>query len=391
MATAIEKELNSLLDVLKTVFVTKEDYLNLLHNTAVGNLSLSKNANKKTFKFTQKEIDKMPKAFRKEFRTDGCTARIYKRKTGKDTFVYDIKYRRNGYNISVSHKNLDIAKQKFIERLKTAEKVVKRTTTAPTTFNSFAIFHFENFRKKKVKEKTYENDLSRYKKYLKPYFEEKPLTKITSLECQDLIEQISNSGKGKTAEEIYSLMSIIFKAAIAHSILIKNPLDIVFHQKHERTHGKALTKAEEKKLLDITAGTEYQLMFAIALYTGMRPNEYETATRNGNFIIAVNSKRKNGKIEYKKIPITPMLKPYIKDIQEFTFYKPYTLREKFNTILPNHILYDLRTTFYSRCIECGVSEIAQKLFVGHSLGELGNAYTDVSDEFYMREGNKLNY
>lgn len=30
---------------------------------------------------------------------------------------------------------------------------------------------------------------------------------------------------------------------------------------------------------------------------------------------------------------------------DFSFYKPYTLREKFNYILPNHILYDLRTTF----------------------------------------------
>ena len=148
----------------------------------------------------------------------------------------------------------------------------------------------------------------------------------------------------------------------------------------------AITALAEK-----TAGTEYQLMFAIALYTGLRPNEYETAKRDGDFIVAVNSKRKNGKVEYKRIPITPMLKPYIKDIQKFTFYKPYTLREKINAILPNHILYDLRTTFYSRCTECDVSDKAQKLFVGHSLGELGNAYTCVSDEFLLKEGEKLNY
>ena len=86
-----------------------------------------------------------------------------------------------------------------------------------------------------------------------------------------------------------------------------------------------------------------------------------------------------------------MLKLYIKDTQEFTFYKPYTLREKFNSILPNHILYDLRTTFYSRYTECEVSERAQKLFVGHSLGELGNAYTSVSDEYLLKEGEKLCY
>ena len=54
-------------------------------------------------------------------------------------------------------------------------------------------------------------------------------------------------------------------------------MDMVFHTKHEREHGKALTKDEEKLLLSSTEGTPYQQMFAIGLYTGLRPNEYKTA------------------------------------------------------------------------------------------------------------------
>jgi site-specific recombinase XerD len=110
------------------------------------------------------------------------------------------------------------------------------------------MFYFENFRKRKVSPKTLEGDINRYKKYLLPYFEEKRLTQITALECQTLIDELSASGKGKTTDEIYSLMSVIFKAAIAHGLLSKNPLDIVFHKRHEKTHGKALTKEEELKL-----------------------------------------------------------------------------------------------------------------------------------------------
>lgn len=372
----------------------EDDVINqTISNQTITNNSTpkSENTTKEKLEFTEKEINKMPKKFRSEFRVEGCTARIYKKKFSNKGYGYEIFYRRNGYNVYASHTNLETAKQKFIEKLKTASKVEKTSKGIPTTFNSFATYYFENFRKKKVAAKTYQNDLLRYNKYLKPYFEEKPLTKITSLECQNLIEEIADAGKGKTSEELYSLMSIVFKGAIAHSLLTKNPLDIIVRKKHEREHGSALTKEEEKKLFEATTGTAYQLMYAIALYTGLRPNEFETAKRDGDFIIAINSKRKNGKIEYKKIPITPMLKPYIKDIQEFTFYKPYTLREKFNSILPNHILYDLRTTFYSRCTECNVSERAQKLFVGHSLGELGNAYTSVSDEYLLKEGEKLKY
>ena len=46
--------------------------------------------------------------------------------------------------------------------------------------------------------------------------------------------------------------------------------------------------------------------------------------------------------------------------------------------------------FYTRCVECGVAEPALKEFVEHSLGPLGNAYTDLSDDYLLQEGKKLN-
>lgn len=123
----------------------------------------------------------------------------------------------------------------------------------------------------------------------------------------------------------------------------------------------------------------------------MRPNEYETAKLDGEFITAVNSKRKNGKIEYKKIPVTPMLKPYLVDVDKIEFSSLRIMRDRFNKLFPHHKLYDLRTTFYTRCLECGVADVARDEFVGHSLGALGNAYTDLSDEFLISERNKLSY
>ena len=339
-------------------------------------------------KFTEKEISKMPKQFRKDFRTDGLRAHIRKRIRG-NSINYEIRCRKNGYNISASGVTIEEAKQRFIEKLYSANEE-KELEKVPTTFDEFALYYFENYKKRKVKESTYKNDLGRLKKHLLPYFNKVPLKTITPSQCQKLIDKFTDEGKGKTADEIHSILNGIFKYAIAHGIIIRNPLATVFHQQHEREHGKALTKEEESILPNKTNGTE-RLCFAIALYAGLRPNEYKTISRNRNMLIAINSKRKNRKVEYKRIPINPMLAPIIGNTNSFNFPCHKALWKKYKTIFPNSTLYDLRTTFYTRCKECGIADSARDEMVGHSLGILGNTYTDLSDEYLISEAQKFKY
>ena len=77
------------------------------------------------------------------------------------------------------------------------------------------------------------------------------------------------------------------------------------------------------------------------------------------------------------------------NVENFEFPTLEYIRKAFNQILPNHIYYDLRTTFYTRCEECGVSPPARDHFVGHSSGVLNSTYTDLSDEYLLKEGTKL--
>ncbi len=364
-------------------------------------------------RFTKKEISLMPKTFRKQFRTAGCTAHVLRRKSGKNTWNYMIRYRKGGYYIVATSNDLEEAKRKFIEKLHAADELKRQQDIAkvtgmpvtpspllkqpeevngiPTTFDKFAEYYFEKFYKRKVCDETFRVTLSNYKNHVLPHFGNMRLSSVTADKCQQLLDSLIEQDKLRTEENVYTMLNMLFKAAIKHAVIEHNPMDMVFHTKHEREHGKALTKEEEHKLLTETEGTPYQQMFAVALYTGLRPNEYKTAYIENGFIVANNSKRKNGKIELKKIPITPMLAPYVKEGDELKFYRLEQIRHKFNGVLPGHKLYDLRTTFYTRCTECGIAEVAIKKYVGHTLGGLADTYADLSDEFLIKEGQKLRY
>lgn len=339
-------------------------------------------------KFTEKEISKIPMRFRKEFLINDRLVRCRRRASGKKTTNYEIRYRKHGFNIAVSSNDIEEAKRKFIHALQAADKSEQKPTV-PTRFDEFAEYYFNNYRKRKVAKITFENDMYRYSKHIKPCFGSMQIKEITPMNCQKLLDGFVEKGQTKTNNEVYSLLNGIFKMAIAHGIISKNPLAVVLIEKHKRTHGSALTKDEEKKLLAGLEGSRYQTLMAVALYTGLRPNEFKTAKIEGKFIVAINSKRKNAKVEYKKIPITKMLKRYLNGVDKLDFPRLEYMRDHFNKILPNHILYDLRTTFYTRCEECGVAPPARDEFVGHSRGELNNTYSDLSDEYLLKEGEKL--
>lgn len=262
--------------------------------------------------------------------------------------------------------------------------------SVPTNFDKFAMYWFENFNKRKVADGTYKKNLDTYKRDIQKKFAKDEIDNVSPIKIQKFLDGFLD--KARTMETLHSILNQIFNCSVKHGITKLNPIGMVFYQKHEREHGKAISKDDEKRLLAVYADTPFQIDFAIALYTGLRPNEYTTATIDGDFIKAKNSKRKDGKIEYKRIPITPMLRPLMSDVAELKLHHPATITEKFKQVLPNNQLYDLRTIFQTRCTECGISEIAIGLFMGNAIGgELKKAYTDVSDEYLLREGEKLNY
>ncbi len=372
--------------ILKAMEIEKNNRITDLTNQEYSSSAL--------LKFTEKEILKMPKEFKKTFKANGCVAHVRKRTNRNYKCSYEIRYAKKPYDkhpISVSGQTLEIAKVRFIEKLKNYIPQDDNTPTIPKDFHGFAMYWFDNFHKRKVKEITYKINLKIYDKHIKPKFDKISITKINAVMLQSLLDGLSNIPK--KADDVHSLLNQILNCAVKHGLIKLNPLGMCFHKQHTRINGVALTKNEEATLLKAFDGTEYQLYFAVLLYTGLRPNEYPTAIIEGNFIKAVNSKRhnSNGKIEYKYIPITPMLRSHLNNITAIVIPKFTKLEKRYKKVLPNHKLYDMRTTFQTRCTECGISDSVIGVWMGNSIGKLKDAYTDFSEEYLLKEAKKFKY
>ncbi len=123
----------------------------------------------------------------------------------------------------------------------------------------------------------------------------------------------------------------------------------------ERTNRESLSNVEMKAFLQAIRNPKYNEMRNAAcamLFFGLRPCEvdHEAKFENG-FLISRNRKRKNGKIEYKKIPIPEQARGYMdftKGIDPNCGYN-----KLFYTITPllgeGKTLYSLRHTFSSAC------------------------------------------
>ena len=343
--------------------------------------------------FTEKEIMKMPKRFRKTFRIQGCTAHVRKRQTGRFNCSYEIRYAKNPYNkhpISASGTTLEEAKARFIEKLNNYIPQDDSVPAVPTTFDGFAMYWFENFHRRKVCENTYDHDIKLYNRHVKERFGKLKVKDINAVMLQDFLDSFAD--RGKTAKDLHSLLKQTLDCAVKHGLISLNPLGMCILDKYNQEHGTLITKDEERQLEEAYKGTEWKLPLAVVRYTGLRPDEYTSAAIEGEFIKAKNSKHgRNGKIVYKYIPITPMLRPYLQDVTELDMPKPRVLNNRFKKVLPNHKLYDMRTTFQTRCSECGIPDNVIGVWMGNSIGKLKEAYTDFSEEYLLKEAEKFKY
>lgn len=346
-----------------------------------------------TIKFTNKEVKSMSKTFKREFIGNGCVAHIIKRPSGKSGFYYEIRYRRNGYNITVSNKDLKTAKKKFIEMTNKLEAPEKYHTNV-ITFGQMTDEWLE-YKKDKVDPHTWQGYKRHAKNYFSTHLRSKNIKAIRTAELNEFMSQFKD--KPRMYEELRILLNSIFKYALLNAVISHNPVTLIPFKRAQRTSRRSLTEAEIRALLKEVQKPEHatlkQAVYALYFF-GVRPCELDDETHiEDGFLVCRNRKRKNGKIEYKKIPVPEKAWEYINFSKSL---KPECCTQRFSMklskILPEGLsAYNLRHTFATLCQKYVRPDIVD-IWLGDSSERLvGRVYTHFDDKFMTEQMSKVQF
>ncbi len=344
-------------------------------------------------KFTYKEIQMMSSTFKKEFIANGLAAHVIKRESGKNSYCYEIRYRSNGYNIVASSTDLGEAKKKFLAKTVPGEiekyRVQKRNTgihLLEEVFNEWYQFKSNT----KVTKKT----INTHKKHfneLPQQIQKKPVAALTMEDIASCLNGLTD----RMYEEFRTLFNMLINFSIAKCYIVNNPMKLIPFTQANRKTRDALSESEIKAFLIKVIDPKFDKIRQMAYFYyffGLRASELDEETRReGDFLITRNRKRKNGKIEYKKIPIH-------KDAETLIDWS-YPLHRKvrsntagklFHELLgEGKTAYNLRHTFSSVCQEKVRQEIVD-IWIGDSPHRLiGKVYTHFPDKFMQEEMSKV--
>lgn len=336
--------------------------------------------------FTEKEIKNMASTFKKIFIANGLCAHVLKKPSGKNSYCYEIRYRANGFDIRTSSTNLQKAKEKFLKKTTSQEIEKYRIQKIGTPKNLFCDI-FEEWHQYK-KGTILDKELKRFHVnfYNLPLeLQNKPISEVKTIDLDKIMKEV----KPRKYEELRTLFNGIFKYAIASGIITINPVTLIQFKKAERKSKDALPTEEIMNFFANVKDSKYDNIrqgLYLLYFFGLRPCEIDEETRReGEFLITRNRKRKQGKIEYKKIPIPKQSQGLINWDTPLTFncstWKRDTLIKE---LLGEKTGYYFRHTFSTLCQEKVRPDIVD-IWMGDSPQRLvGKVYTHFSDKF-MRE------
>lgn len=322
---------------------------------------------------TEKEVSKMPKQFRRDFRVGKIVAHIRQKNNG----VFEIRCQINKQQIYAASKLLEDAKQKFVEALGGVASA-RAGVPAPAvkikksiTLGEYMLKWLETVKKPAVKPITYKDYQLTYTANICPVFGDRALNEITQFELQGLINSYTERGKNRTAKKVFQLLAAVFDYAVVDDIITKSPMQRVVLPRYEQERGTPLSLAEEKELVNAlrAGGDIYTQASVFLLYTGLRRSELASVVVEDGWVSLTTSKQRKGyKEKSRAVPVSPMLAPLLPliDIPALVRLPVDLLTKYFKRRMPAHHLHDTRHTFITRAQECGIRREVVSLWAGHA-------------------------
>ncbi len=307
--------------------------------------------------------------------------------------LWQVRYRRDGYDIQYTAKNKQIVIDKFRDWVRSVNDAKKDALPKKKQlFQDFAEWYFAEVKRVNVEKSTYETQHRCAELHIYPLFEGLTLRQVTAAKCQELLNGLLAQEKGRTAETVKFLLGEILRAAVGQKFISENPMQYVKIPRHERENGEALPLETVRDFLTACENSPYFKQFMVYLYTGIRRDELHSLRIEGEFISVICGKcRKGQKKRRRKIPIAPALRPFLPLSEEELAVENDVLTGNFKKLCPAHRLNDLRHTFITRLQECGIQKGLVDLWTDHvnKKDMTAGVYTHFSEDYQLKEIEKL--
>ena len=382
-----------------------------------------------TLKFSNRELNSMSDKLKNYF---VCKDRLVSYRFHKG--VYEVQFRRDGIKLYVAAKDLDTLKARFRYEMEQYLLLHPDCPRPPKSRYNLPNFSFQpqsqipvpatspspqqealqsvlftdyvaqwlTLKKQTVKPRTYQEYERMSKCHFQKDFAGVPLKDMTRTKIQEYLFRFVDEGKFRTAEKLHLAFSCILDLA-ADDLGFVSPMKKIVLPYHESKKGNALTKAEEKTLVEFCISHKNNAASSallVMLYCGLRRSELKSIRTEENFLICTTSKQRQGRVEVeRKIPFSPMLRkvlPYV-DFEKAKSVNLSTIQTTFKRLFPEHHPHELRYTFITRAKEAGCNLEAVMLWAGHSFDKdvktsaVDRGYTDYSDEYLYNEAQKIHY
>ena len=116
-------------------------------------------------------------------------------------------------------------------------------------------------------------------RYVRPRLGERRFGELSAAEIQGLYGELLNRKLSpRTIRYTHSVLFSALRQAVRWKLLLTNPAEEVYLPRHSRRRFTVFDVEQAKQFIAAISGHRYQVLFALAMTTGMRPSEYLALT-----------------------------------------------------------------------------------------------------------------